>query len=249
MITRCITRSLSVPAATIRGMASDQETVTAAAVTAGAELTPRTGARPAGPAAIAAELLARTRAELPVLAGLGEREELLAAWLASLRSARTRRAYAGDVRGWLGWLAERGVDVLGAGRVHVDVWVAGQQDHGAEASTVRHRLSALSSFYRYCAAHDLAGQVPTVGVARPVVDPDYTATIGLDRDQARALVAAADRDQGPRRCGRRRWSGCCCTMRCGWMRPAPSMLPTSGLMLATECCGCSARAPGRRESR
>ena len=36
------------------------------------------------------------RAELPVPAGLGEREELLvAAWLASLRAARTRRAYAG----------------------------------------------------------------------------------------------------------------------------------------------------------
>jgi site-specific recombinase XerC len=57
---------------------------------------------------------------------------------------------------------------------------------------VRRRLSALSSFYRYCAAHDLAGRVPTQGVARPVVDPDYTATVGLDRDQARALVADAD---------------------------------------------------------
>jgi integrase len=31
-----------------------------------------------------------------------------------------------------------------------------------------------------------------------MVDPDYTATIGLDRDQARALVAAADADRGPR---------------------------------------------------
>jgi len=38
--------------------------------------------------------------------------------------------------------------------------------------------------------------VPTQGVARPVVDPDYTATVGLDRDQARALVAAADADTG-----------------------------------------------------
>ena len=125
---------LSVPAVTIRGMAGDQETVTAAAaVAAGGDLVPRAGARPPGPAAIAAELLARTRAELPVLAGLGEREELLAAaWLASLRAARTRRAYAGDVRGWLGWLAERGTDVLDAGRVHVDVWAAGQQDRGAE---------------------------------------------------------------------------------------------------------------------
>jgi len=33
-------------------------------------------------------------------------------------------------------------------------------------------------------------------VARPAVDPDYTAAVGLDRDQARALVAAADSDQG-----------------------------------------------------
>ena len=199
---------LSVPVVTIRGMAGDQETVTAAAVTAaavtaaavtaGGDLVPWAGARPPGPVAIAAELLARTRTELPVLAGLGEREELLAAaWLASLRAPRTRRAHAGDVRGWLGWLAERGVDVLGAGRVHVDVWVAGQQDRGAEASTVRRRLSALSSFYRYCAAHDLVDRIPTAGVARPVVDADYTATIGLDRDQGRALVAAAGADRGP----------------------------------------------------
>ena len=92
-----------------------------------------------------------------MLAGLGEREELLAAaWLASLRAPRTRRAYASDIRGWLGWLAERGTDVLDAGRVHVDMWAAGQQDQGAEAVSVRRRLSALSSFYRYCAAHDLA---------------------------------------------------------------------------------------------
>ena len=198
---RVITRYhpvLSVPVVTIRGMAGDQETVTAAAVTAGGDLVPRAGAQPPGPTAIAAELLARTRAELPVLAGLGEREELLAAaWLASLRAARTRRAYAGDVQGWLGWLAERGTDVLDAGRVHVDLWAAAQQDRGAEASSVRRRLSALSSFYRYCAAHDLVDRIPTAGVARPGVDPDYTATIGLDRDQARALVAAADADPGP----------------------------------------------------
>jgi integrase/recombinase XerD len=102
------------------------------------------------------------------------------------------RAYAGDVAAWLGWLAEREADVLAAGRVHVDLWAATQLGDGAAAASVRRRLSALSSFYRYCAAHDLIGRVPTQGVARPVVDPDYTATVGLDRDQARALVAAAD---------------------------------------------------------
>jgi integrase/recombinase XerD len=149
-----------------------------------------------GPAA-AGELIARVRAELPHLAGLGQREELLAAaWLVSLRSARTRRAYAGDLQAWLAWLGEREIDVLAAGRVHADLWVAGQLEHDAEPASVRRRLSALSSFYRYCAAHDLVARIPTAGVARPVVDPDYTATVGLAREEARALVAAADADRG-----------------------------------------------------
>ena len=146
---------------------------------------------------LAGELLGRVRGELPVVGELGEREQVLvSAWLTGLRSARTRRAYAGDVVAWLGWLAGRETDVLAAGRVHVDLWAATQLDDGAAASSVRRRLSALSSFYRYCAAHDLTGWVPTQGVARPVVDPGYTATVSLDRDQARALVAAADADTG-----------------------------------------------------
>jgi hypothetical protein len=38
------------------------------------------------------------RAELPVVGGLEEWEQVLvAAWLTGLRSARTHRAYAGDV--------------------------------------------------------------------------------------------------------------------------------------------------------
>jgi len=150
-----------------------------------------------GPAAVAAEMLARTLAELPAVGELGEREQVLAAaWLTGLRSPRTRRAYAGDLAGWLAWLAERGTDALGAGRVHVDLWAATHLDEGSAAASVRRRLSALSSFYRYCAACDLIGRVPTDGVARPAADPDYTATVGLDRDQARALVAAADSDKG-----------------------------------------------------
>ena len=79
----------------------------------------------AGPAVLAAELLGRVRAELPVIGELGEREQVLvSAWLTGLRSERTRRAYAADVAAWLGWLAERETDALAAGRVHVDLWAA-----------------------------------------------------------------------------------------------------------------------------
>jgi hypothetical protein len=75
-----------------------------------------------GPAAVAAELLGRIRAELPVIGALDEWDQVLvAAWLTGLRSARTRRAYAGDMAAWLGWLAARDTDVLAAGRVHVDL--------------------------------------------------------------------------------------------------------------------------------
>ena len=109
----------------------------------------------AGPTALAAELLGRMRAELPAIGELGERDQVLvSAWLTGLRSARTRRAYAGDMAAWLGWLADRDTDVLAAGRVHVDLWAATWLDAGTAASSVRRRLSALASFYRYCAAHD-----------------------------------------------------------------------------------------------
>jgi len=73
----------------------------------------RLPAAAAGPAAVAAEVLGRVRAEIPVIGGLGERDQVLvAAWLTGLRSARTRRAYAGDAVAWLGWLDSRNADVL-----------------------------------------------------------------------------------------------------------------------------------------
>jgi site-specific recombinase XerD len=152
---------------------------------------------PAVDSRLAGELVDRVVGELPALAELGVREQLLAAaWLLSLRAVRTRRAYFGDFLVWQRFCSQRDVDVLAAVRVHVDLWVTEQADASAEASSVRRRLSAVTSFYRYCAAHDLVDRIPTAGVARPVVDPDYTATIGLDRDQARALLAAADVDTG-----------------------------------------------------
>jgi integrase/recombinase XerD len=179
---------MTVPGVTIRAMSGHLEPLPARVLPTGPA---------AGPARLAVELLGRVQAEFPAVGELGEREQVLvAAWLTGLRSARTRRAYAADVVAWLGWLGGRETGVLEAGRVHVDLWAATQLDAGAAASSVRRRLSALSSFYRYCTAHDLIGRVPTQGVARPAVDPDYTATVGLDRDQARALVAAADADTG-----------------------------------------------------
>jgi hypothetical protein len=68
---------MSAPAATIRAMPGDLEWL------------PAPGA---GPAAVAAELTGRIRAELPAIGELGERDQVLVAgWLTGLRSAHTRR--------------------------------------------------------------------------------------------------------------------------------------------------------------
>jgi hypothetical protein len=50
--------------------------------------------------------------------------------------------------------------------VHVDLWVVAEAlERAVAASSVQRRLSALSSFYRYCAAHDVVEK----GVHRRVV--------------------------------------------------------------------------------
>jgi site-specific recombinase XerD len=152
----------------------------------------------AGGHRVAAELLEGLDTEHPVATGWPARERVLAAvWLAGFRSARTRRAYAGDLDTWLDWLGARDVDVLGAHRVHVDMWTRELLTTGAAASSVARRLSALSSWYRHLGEHDLITTNPAAAVRRPRIDPDHTTTVGLDRDQARALLAAADTDTGP----------------------------------------------------
>jgi hypothetical protein len=104
VITRCITRSAG-GRRYHPGMAGDQETMTAAAAGTGGELVRRAGVRPPGSAAVAAELVARTRAELPVLAGLGSGRScwLPPGWPACVRPAPGAPTLATCGGGWGGW--------------------------------------------------------------------------------------------------------------------------------------------------
>jgi len=95
---------------TVRGLVPAPPSISACAVDA--------ATTNAGP--IAGALLSRLAVEHPMLSELPARERLLAAaWLGSYRSARTRRAYAGDLAAWLDWLREIDLDVLHARRAQL----------------------------------------------------------------------------------------------------------------------------------
>jgi site-specific recombinase XerD len=127
----------------------------------------------------------------------GRLPELMAAWLVGFSSPHTRRAYARDATAWLGWCQASGVEPLRARREHVDAWLRVQELAGAAASSRARRLAAVASWYGWLVEEEHAARNPAARVRRPSVDPDDSRTVGLSREQALILLAAADVDARP----------------------------------------------------
>ncbi len=148
----------------------------------------------------AVELLERssTVQAVPVMARtLSASEDLLAGYLASLRSPRTRAAYRSDLTSWVAWCDRAGVDLLAAGIHHADVYLRVLAEHGDPTtgrllapSSIARRSSAVHGFYRYAARHGAVTGSPFTAINRPAVDTE-SMTSGLTRDEVRALLAAA----------------------------------------------------------
>jgi len=124
-----------------------------------------------------------------------ERHAALAgAWLMSLGSANTRRAYRGDILGLFAFLDSGDLDALDAERRHLDAW---RLTLAGAPSTVARKLAAASSFYSYAAsegAMPATDSHPVHRVTRPHLDPDHSATRGLSKAEAVAFLAAAEAD-------------------------------------------------------
>jgi integrase/recombinase XerD len=121
-------------------------------------------------------------------------DSLIAAWLLSLGSAHSMRAYRSDISQWRDWLDEHELHVFGVRRGHVDAYGKALLALGAAATSVARKIAALSSFYGY--AVDEAGLPanPAARAWRPTIDRDHSDTEGLDVDEARALIAVAVTD-------------------------------------------------------
>jgi site-specific recombinase XerD len=134
---------------------------------------------------------------------------LVLGWLAAKRSENTRTAYARDIgitsrRGtgrapsWLAWCeAERVHPVTGVTGLHVARYARQLEATELSAASVARRLAAVSGWYAWLAKRGHIAASPADGIARPRMGQDPASTLSLTRDQALALVRAADQARGP----------------------------------------------------
>ena len=147
---------------------------------------------PALPAPTASTARPGQLASLADLAAISEQE----VWLASQKSARTRRAYRLDVAHFMRTLGIATPDQLRqVDHRAVIAWERiMREQQGAAASTVRRRLSALSSLFKHLVQHGSAGRNPVADVARPSINREEGSTAAFSKVQARKLLDAPSPD-------------------------------------------------------
>jgi site-specific recombinase XerD len=134
----------------------------------------------------------RQLASLDQLAVLPEEE----IWLASQKSARTRRAYKLDVAHFMRLFCITSPDALRLiDHRAVMAWERiMREEEQAAPSTVRRRLSALSSLFKHLVRHGAATRNPVVDVQRPVINREEGSTAAFSKAQARKLLDAPPTD-------------------------------------------------------
>jgi integrase/recombinase XerD len=150
----------------------------------------------------------------------------VAAYLARFKGISRNRTES-DLRCYLSWCAERGLDPLAARRPHLELYIRWMQEvRRFKPSTVSRRFSVAAGFYRTCVLDGVLEHSPAEHVRRPPVSAESPA-LGFTHLQFEALLTAARHSPNP----------------CDFALVA--MLGLLGLRIfeATGCCGCAARAP------
>lgn len=123
-------------------------------------------------------------------------------WLAKQKSARTRRAYRLDVAHFMRTLCvSSSSELRQVDHRAVIAWERFMREtEGAQASTIRRRLAALSSLFKHLVAHNHAARNPVADVERPTINRDEGSTLAFSKSQARKMLdpPAADTIEGLR---------------------------------------------------
>src|SRR5713226_430863 len=114
----------------------------------------------------------------------------VAAYLARFKGT-SRDHTNSDLRCYLAWCAERGLDPFLARRPHLELYIRWMQEVRAfKPSTVSRRFSVTAGFYRTCVIDGVLERSPAEYVRRPAV-PAESPTLGFTHLQFEALLTAA----------------------------------------------------------
>ena len=96
----------------------------------------------------------------------------MAACLARFKGS-SREHTESDLRCYLAWCAERGLDPLAARRPHLELYIRWMQEiRRFKPSTVSRRFSVTAGFYRTCVLDGVLEHSPAEHVRRPSVPAD-----------------------------------------------------------------------------
>ena len=110
----------------------------------------------------------------------------VAAYLARFKGS-SREHTESDLRCFLTWCAERGLDPLAARRPHLELYIRWMQEiRRFKPSTVSRRFSVAAGFYRTCVIDGILEHSPAEHVRRPAV-PAESPTLGFTHLQFEAL--------------------------------------------------------------
>ena len=135
------------------------------------------------------------RLKRPTVGLPGRLGELAGAWLTEYPAA-TAVAYLCDLRSFVGFCTEAGIDPLKVKRVDLARFAASLSAAGRAPASVARSLSGLSSFYGYLVATGVLSVSPATGLRRPRRAGGVR--LGPSSDElARLLVAARRRGRMP----------------------------------------------------
>ena len=81
--------------------------------------------------------------------------------------------------------------LMSAREGHVTAWMAELHRMGRAEATIARKLAALASLYSWARRNGMTDADPVAGVRRPQAHSDDTDRLGLDRNQARTVLATA----------------------------------------------------------
>jgi integrase/recombinase XerD len=115
-------------------------------------------------------------------------------WLASRKSARTRRAYHNDVAHFMRTFGIQSPEELRKiDHRAVMAWERlMREEEGSQASTVRRRLAALSSLFAHLVKFGVVEVNPAHDVERPAINRREGMTLAFSQKQARAILDAPE---------------------------------------------------------